>query len=160
MKILIILLLIPFLAISQATYKSSLPPRLTKAQKDAITSGVEGLVVHQTDSTIFKPGYYKQGTIVVDANGVKWKAKKSVTAKTSPKASAYWELVKAPALSLDSLERRLNQLEAETFILRIAQQGYSILNIKGDKSGAYIRTIVPGKGIKITQTDSTIIISQ
>lgn len=127
MKLLLFILLIPFLVLSQ---------------------------------DVFKPGYYKQGSIVVDAKGVKWKAKANVNAKGSPRSGSYWELVKAPALSLDSLERRLNQLETETFILRIAQQGYSILNLKSDKSGAYIRTIVPGKGIRITQTDSTIIISQ
>lgn len=127
MKLLIIILLIPFLALSQDK---------------------------------FKPGYYKQGSIVIDANGVKWKAKANVNAKGSPRSGAYWELVKAPALSLDSLERRINRLERETiFILKIAQQGYSILNVKGDKSGAWLRTIVLDKGLKVKQTDSTLILS-
>jgi len=38
-----------------STSKGFLPPRMTKSQRDAISSPAEGLIVYQTDNT---PGYY------------------------------------------------------------------------------------------------------
>src|SRR5580765_6204013 len=52
-----------------STTKGALVPRMTKAQRDAITSPAQGLLIYQTNSTI---GFYYY-------DGIKWTPLKGVT---------------------------------------------------------------------------------
>ncbi len=66
-----------------------------------------------TSQSLFRPGAYKQGTLVKDAAGVVWKAKKDIgKATASPKAGTSWEMVSlTKVLTLDSLEKRVSVIE-------------------------------------------------